>query len=95
MSLLVPRHPLARWPEVDQGPHAPSVCLLVNSANGWHWKDSVNTVNREIQATPLMPALWRLRQVNLYEFNGSLVYTVSSRPARLHRETLSQKRERK
>jgi hypothetical protein len=31
---------------------------------------------------PLIPALGRQRQVDLYEFEDSLVYRVSSRPAR-------------
>ena len=31
--------------------------------------------------SPLIPALWRLRQVYLCEFEASLVYTVSSRTA--------------
>ena len=41
---------------------------------------------------PLIPALGRQRQVNLCEFEDSLVYRVNSRTARtLHRENLSQK----
>lgn len=47
LSLLVPRHPLPCWPDVDQGSHAPSVCLLMGSANGWPWKDSINTPSIE------------------------------------------------
>jgi hypothetical protein len=31
---------------------------------------------------PLIPALWRQRQVNLFQFETSLVYIVSSRSAR-------------
>ena len=39
---------------------------------------------------PLIPALWSQRQVDLKEFEASLVYTVSSKPARAtqHSETL-------
>ena len=41
---------------------------------------------------PFIPALGRQRQVDLCEFNTSLVYSVSSRTAKLlHRETLSLK----
>jgi hypothetical protein len=37
---------------------------------GWWW------------CTPLIPALGRKKQVDLYEFKASLVYRVSSRTAR-------------
>ena len=40
---------------------------------------------------PLVPALWRQRQVDLCEFKTNLVYKVSSGQPELHRETLSQK----
>ena len=32
---------------------------------------------------PLIPALGRQRQVDLYEFKASLIYTVSSRSVRI------------
>ena len=40
---------------------------------------------------PLIPALWRQRQVDLCEFKASPVSRMSSRTVRLHRETLSLK----
>jgi hypothetical protein len=40
---------------------------------------------------PLIPALRRQRQAELYEFKASLMYRVNSRTAGLHRETLFQK----
>ena len=39
--------------------------------------------------TPLVPAFGRQRQVDLCEFKASLVYRVSSRTSRIHRETQS------
>lgn len=39
--------------------------------------------------SPLIPALGRQRQVGLCEFESSLVYTMSSRTAKGHSETLS------
>ena len=42
---------------------------------GWKWR------------TPLFPALRRQKPVDLYEFNASLIYRVSSTEPGLHRET--------
>lgn len=42
-----------------------------------------------VVATPLFPALRKQRQVDLYEFEASLVYIAGSRTARLHSKTLS------
>jgi hypothetical protein len=39
--------------------------------------------------TPANPAFRKQRQVDLCELEASLVYKASSRPARLHRETMS------
>jgi hypothetical protein len=44
---------------------------------------------------PLIPALRRHRQEDLYEFEDSLIYIVSSRPARLHSEALPKKKKKK
>jgi hypothetical protein len=41
--------------------------------------------------TPLVPALWRQKQMDLCEFKASLVYRASSRHPRPHSEILSQK----
>lgn len=41
---------------------------------------------------PLTPVLWRQRQVDLYEFQASMGFILSSRTAEQHKETLSQKK---
>jgi hypothetical protein len=42
---------------------------------------------------PVSPALERWRQKD-HKFKGGLVYIASSRPTRLHRETLSKKKKK-
>jgi hypothetical protein len=44
--------------------------------------------------TPLIPALWKQRQVDLCEFKASLIYSVSSRSARATQRTLVSKKQK-
>jgi hypothetical protein len=44
---------------------------------------------------PLIPALWRQRQVGLYEFDASLVYRVSSRIGRATQRNTTSKNKTK
>ena len=48
-------------------------------------------VARQWRPAPLIPALGRQRQGDLWEFEASLDYKASSRTAELHRETLFRK----
>jgi hypothetical protein len=48
-----------------------------------------------VVAHSLNPSTGRQRPADVREFKASLVYLVSSRLARLHRDTLSQKRQTK
>jgi hypothetical protein len=62
-----------------------SYFLLKTSARSFFLNKQNNS--QEWWCTSLIPALWRHRQVDLYEFKASLVYRVSSRTAR-NRKTM-------
>jgi len=60
-----------------------AVCFEKMSSKG-------ETLSWALWSMPLIPALGRQRQVDLCEFEVSLVYKVSPGQPGLHRETLSQ-----
>lgn len=67
--------------------------LVLNSWNvhgGLIDKSQKPEIARVWWCMPLIPEFGRQRQVDLWEFEASLVYILSFRPARLHNEMFSQ-----